>query len=223
MPSSKVDFTRNDSLAVITLNRPEARHALSPDMVAEFGEAIARCRRPEIRAVMITGTGGAFCAGADVKDFAENLEGKGPEGLSQRLRPACRRPAPGRNYGNTTAGKAGSGRRQRGGRRSRVQPGPVLRPAGRRGRRPLHHGLRGYRLHRRRGLYLHAAPPGGDEPRPWKSTMASQPIGAEYARELGLVNQVCPAENFDRHSLGDGHPPGPGSHGRLRGGQGPVR
>ena len=31
--------------------------------------------------------------------------------------------------------------------------------------------------------------------------MASQPIGAEYARELGLVNQVCPADSFDRHAL----------------------
>ena len=31
--------------------------------------------------------------------------------------------------------------------------------------------------------------------------MASQPIGAEYALELGLVNQVCPTDNFDRHAL----------------------
>ena len=51
-----------------------------------MGKAIADCSRPEIRAVMITGTGGAFCAGADVKDFVENLEDGGPEGLSPHLR-----------------------------------------------------------------------------------------------------------------------------------------
>ena len=31
--------------------------------------------------------------------------------------------------------------------------------------------------------------------------LANQPIGAEYARELGLVNQVFPAESFDQHAL----------------------
>src|SRR5918992_2281255 len=30
---------------------------------------------------------------------------------------------------------------------------------------------------------------------------ASQPISAEYAREIGLVNQVFPSESFDRHAL----------------------
>ncbi|GIS83296.1 MAG: hypothetical protein CM1200mP15_19280 [Dehalococcoidia bacterium] len=34
---------------------------------------------------------------------------------------------------------------------------------------------------------------------------ASQPIGAEYARELGLVEQVIPSENFERHSLEIAH------------------
>ena len=31
--------------------------------------------------------------------------------------------------------------------------------------------------------------------------LASQPIGAEYALELGLVNQVFPSEHFDRHAM----------------------
>ena len=44
MSSSQIDFTRKDSLAVITLNRPQARNALSPDMVADMGNIIADCR-----------------------------------------------------------------------------------------------------------------------------------------------------------------------------------
>ena len=60
MPSDFIDFARKDSLAVITLNRPEARNALTPDMVEELGRIIADCARPEIRAVMLTGKEGGL-------------------------------------------------------------------------------------------------------------------------------------------------------------------
>ncbi len=43
-PDSRVQFEQKGSLAVIRLNRPEARNALSPEMVAELGQAIASCR-----------------------------------------------------------------------------------------------------------------------------------------------------------------------------------
>ena len=85
MPTDLIDFTRKDTLGVITLNRPEARNALTPGMVAELGGIIRDCARPEIRAVMLTGTGGAFCAGADVKDFVDSLESGGPEALSAHV------------------------------------------------------------------------------------------------------------------------------------------
>ena len=86
MPSTHIDFERKDSLAVITLNRPESRNALTPEMVADLGRIISDCARPEVRAVMITGSQGAFCAGADVKDFVDNLESAGSEGLSGHLK-----------------------------------------------------------------------------------------------------------------------------------------
>ncbi len=85
MSSQHVEFSRQGSLAVITLNRPEARNALTPRMVDDLAQSLQDCRSAEIRAVLLTGVGGAFCAGADVKDFDETLEDKGPSGLSQHL------------------------------------------------------------------------------------------------------------------------------------------
>ncbi|MQA07110.1 MAG: crotonase/enoyl-CoA hydratase family protein [Pseudonocardiaceae bacterium] len=53
---------------VVTMNRPEARNALSGPMMAIMREAWDRVDAdPEIRACVLTGAGGAFCAGADLK------------------------------------------------------------------------------------------------------------------------------------------------------------
>ena len=77
---NRVQLERKGPLAVIRLNRPEARNALSPDMVAELGAAIKSCRGADTRAVLLTGTDGAFCSGADVRNFTEELDNGGPEG-----------------------------------------------------------------------------------------------------------------------------------------------
>ena len=56
---------------VITLNRPEARNALSKDMLAGFEKALDYAERSaSVRALIVTGAGGAFCAGGDVKGMA---------------------------------------------------------------------------------------------------------------------------------------------------------
>lgn len=53
---------------VVTMNRPEARNALSGEMLAIMGEAWDRANRDdEVRVVILTGAGGYFCAGADLK------------------------------------------------------------------------------------------------------------------------------------------------------------
>ena len=50
------------------MNRPQARNALSPPMMALMREAWDRVDAdPDIRACVLTGAGGAFCAGADLK------------------------------------------------------------------------------------------------------------------------------------------------------------
>ncbi len=200
MTSSRIDFTRKDSLAVITLNRPEARNALTPDMVAGLGQAINDCRRPEIRAVLLTGVQGSFCAGADVRNFAENLEQSGPEGLSGQLR----------RLADTLHQEIILGIRQlekpviaavngvAAGAGFSLALCCDLRVASADARFIMAYAGIGctadggstYMLPRLVGMG-----------KAMEIYMASQPIGAEYARELGLVNQVCPAENFDRHAL----------------------
>jgi 2-(1,2-epoxy-1,2-dihydrophenyl)acetyl-CoA isomerase len=53
------------------MNRPEARNALTGDMQAALSEALPRLAADSaVRAVVLTGAGGAFCAGGDVKGFA---------------------------------------------------------------------------------------------------------------------------------------------------------
>ena len=60
-----------DGVAVITLNRPEARNALSKPMLAAMEAALDHAERsPEVRVVVVTGAGKAFCAGGDVKSMA---------------------------------------------------------------------------------------------------------------------------------------------------------
>lgn len=200
MPSPHIDFTRKDSLAVITLNRPEARNALTPEMVADLGRIIADCARPEIRAVMLTGTEGAFCAGADVKDFVDSLDDGGPEGLSQHLHKLAdslhrdiimgirRLEKPVVAAVNGVA--AGAGFSLALCSDVRVASADARFIMAYAGIGCTADGGSTYMLPRLVGVG-----------KAMEIYMASQPIGAEYARELGLVNQVCPAEGFERHAL----------------------
>lgn len=63
---------RQGNVLVVRLNRPEARNALTPAILEGIGEAILEAESdPEIRAVVLTGTGDrAFCAGMDLRSFA---------------------------------------------------------------------------------------------------------------------------------------------------------
>jgi 2-(1,2-epoxy-1,2-dihydrophenyl)acetyl-CoA isomerase len=61
-----------DGVAVLTLNRPERRNAFSPTMVQALGRTLAEVELDDsVGAVVLTGAGGAFCAGGDVKMMAE--------------------------------------------------------------------------------------------------------------------------------------------------------
>ena len=91
MDQQKVDFRLEGGVASITLNRPEVRNALSPDMLEQLAAALEHCRGQEVRAVVITGSGGAFCSGADLSNLAQALERSAQElsshlkGLADRL------------------------------------------------------------------------------------------------------------------------------------------
>lgn len=63
-------------IATLTMNRPEARNALTRDMMMGLAEALPRLANdPAVRLVVLTGAGEAFCAGGDVKGFARNAAG----------------------------------------------------------------------------------------------------------------------------------------------------
>ena len=58
-------------VAVITMNRPDRRNAFSPAMVSALGGVLALVETDEtVGCVVLTGAGGAFCAGGDVKSMA---------------------------------------------------------------------------------------------------------------------------------------------------------
>ena len=62
-----------DRVAVITLNRPEARNALSDHLTPALRRMIKQCGDdPNVGALLITGAGTAFCAGGDVKGMGSN-------------------------------------------------------------------------------------------------------------------------------------------------------
>jgi enoyl-CoA hydratase/carnithine racemase len=62
-----------DRVALITLNRPEARNALSDRLTPALRRMIKQCGDdPKVGALLITGAGNAFCAGGDVKGMGSN-------------------------------------------------------------------------------------------------------------------------------------------------------
>ncbi|HEY0201155.1 MAG TPA: enoyl-CoA hydratase/isomerase family protein [Burkholderiaceae bacterium] len=67
MSASPVLTSVLDGIGTITLNRPEARNALSMDMRPALADAIAQMRDDaHVHAVILTGAGGAFCSGGDL-------------------------------------------------------------------------------------------------------------------------------------------------------------
>jgi 2-(1,2-epoxy-1,2-dihydrophenyl)acetyl-CoA isomerase len=61
----------DDGVAVITMNRPDRRNAFSPAMLSALGTVLAQVEIDEaVGCVVLTGAGGAFCAGGDVKGMA---------------------------------------------------------------------------------------------------------------------------------------------------------
>ncbi|MBB4684834.1 crotonase/enoyl-CoA hydratase family protein [Amycolatopsis jiangsuensis] len=69
--------TREGHTLVVTMNRPEARNAISGEMLAIMVEAWDRVDTDDdIRSCVLTGAGGAFCAGADLKSMSTNAPDK---------------------------------------------------------------------------------------------------------------------------------------------------
>ncbi len=70
--TTEIIETQENGVATLTLNRPEARNALTPEIFAALASALPRLAiDPQVRCVVLTGAGQAFCSGGDVKRFAK--------------------------------------------------------------------------------------------------------------------------------------------------------
>lgn len=84
------DYSEADGVATIRLNRPERLNALTFDSYRELTDTFAALRtRDSVRAVVLTGTGRAFCSGGDVKDIIGRLFGVSDAELLAFTRMTC--------------------------------------------------------------------------------------------------------------------------------------
>ncbi|MCB9235736.1 MAG: enoyl-CoA hydratase/isomerase family protein [Bacteroidia bacterium] len=77
-----------DGIATITLNRPDRYNAFDNELSAEFINALKKTQYdPEVRVIVITGAGKAFCSGQDLKDAPKHNLG---ESVAKRYNPMIR-------------------------------------------------------------------------------------------------------------------------------------
>ena len=73
-----VTYELDADIAIVTLNRPDSFNAITGDLTVELAAAMARAGE-EARALILTGAGKAFCAGADLAEIAAGYERDGPQ------------------------------------------------------------------------------------------------------------------------------------------------
>ncbi len=83
-------YTQSDGIATITLNRPERLNAITFEVYRELTDFFVTLRDDkDVRVVVITGAGRAFCSGGDVRDIIGELQGRDAEGLLEFTRLTC--------------------------------------------------------------------------------------------------------------------------------------
>src|SRR5215216_2937316 len=83
-------YEERAGVAWVTLNRPERLNALTFEVYRELTDAFAALQHDtEVRAVVVTGEGRAFCSGGDVRDIIGELFSRDAEGLLEFTRMTC--------------------------------------------------------------------------------------------------------------------------------------
>lgn len=68
MSEDVLTIERDDAVAIVTMNRPKVKNALSSQLVNALVSGLGQAASdPSVRAIVLTGAGGSFCAGADLK------------------------------------------------------------------------------------------------------------------------------------------------------------
>jgi len=68
---SSILFEIKDSVATITLNRPDKYNAFNREMALQMQKELDKCKENEVRCVLITGFGKAFCSGQDLEEVVD--------------------------------------------------------------------------------------------------------------------------------------------------------
>jgi 2-(1,2-epoxy-1,2-dihydrophenyl)acetyl-CoA isomerase len=89
--SDYLKFDIDQGIATITLNRPEKLNAFTDEMLEQWLAALEQCRtNPEVRVIVITGTGRAFTTGGDVDTFSASAA-QTPAGIKNRVQEGVQR------------------------------------------------------------------------------------------------------------------------------------
>jgi len=78
-------LTTDGDVGVLTLNRPDNRNSMTPELLDAFALASAEARAANIRALVVTGSGACFSSGADFKSTLQRAEGAAPHERSYAM------------------------------------------------------------------------------------------------------------------------------------------
>ena len=79
--SETIQLEINSGVATISLNRPKVFNSFNKEMAFALQDALDRCNQDDVRAVMITGNGKAFCAGQDIQEITDPEKNPGFEAI----------------------------------------------------------------------------------------------------------------------------------------------
>ncbi len=187
--SDAVDYEVADGVATITLNRPDSLNSLTTETKESLLDAVEQAKRDSSRAVLLTGNGKAFCAGQDLREHAGALsEG---DGLNDTVRShynpivlgLTRLPKPVVAAVNGVAAGAGAGLAFACDFRIAADDASFMMAFSKVGLGP-DTGV-SWTLPR---LIGHT--------RATEMLMLAEPVSAEHAREIGLVNRVVPTDEL---------------------------
>src|SRR5918999_764384 len=188
-----VDHETRDGVATITLNRPEKLNAFDDELGNEFLSTVRKAAGDEdVRSIVITGAGRAFCSGEDLSALASTYErGEVPElgrTLVDRYNPTIRaiRDAPKPVIAAINGVAAGAG--------ASIALACDHRIASEHAKFVIAFVKVGL-IPDSAALWFLAKTIG--PARAWELAATARPISASEASELGLVHRVVPAEGFE--------------------------